>query len=85
MGQATVATFIDMKKAFDGVHHCLLLQKLSTVGLHKYFLNWVQSYLTYREQSTKVLREHSEARNVEFGVPQGSILGPLFFINLHYQ
>ena len=79
-GQGVVATFIDMKKAFDSVHHGILLQKLTALGLHKNFLKWVENYLMFRTQKTKTVQGLSGSRNISFGVPQGSVLGPLLFI-----
>ena len=70
---------IDLSAAFDMVDHGLLLQKLSLFGLNHRALKWVESYLTSRYQSVSVDGCLSPPLPVECGVPQGSILGPLFY------
>ncbi len=79
-GKEIVATFYDLRKAFDTVPHIPLLQKLSTSGLHQHVLKWIQSYLTLRSQRVTIGGESSPPLPVLSGVPQGSVLGPLLFL-----
>ena len=75
-GSLTVAGFLDLSKAFDTVDHNLLLHKLKSVGLSDDTVNWLQSYLTKRNQRASVGDSLSLASPIAVGVPQGSILGP---------
>ena len=78
-GLYTGAVFLDLKKAFDTVHHDILIKKLQSVGMQDLELDWFSSYLNDRHQITKVGDHYSSKSPVQFGVPQGSILGPLLF------
>ena len=71
------AVFVDFCKAFDTVPHHPLLDKL---GLGNHILQWITSYLTERKQKVVINGETSETASVLSGVPQGSVLGPLFFL-----
>ena len=79
-GSFTGAVFLDLSKAFDTVDHPLLLQKLTNIGLTTSTTQWFRSYLTNRSQITSVGDAHSASTEKPFGVPQGSILGPLLFL-----
>lgn len=70
---------IDLSKAFDSICHRTLLTKLKGLGASNEALNWFQSYLTNRMQSTRLGTSRSIELTVTHGVPQGSILGPLMF------
>ena len=73
------AILTDLSKAFDCLNHNLLLAKLNAYGFDNYSLNFIGSYLKERKQRTKVGHSYSAWTVLKFGVPQGSILGPLLF------
>ena len=75
----TIAVFIDFTKAFDMVHHTLLLRKCYRYGIRGIAYNLLSSYLTNRKQCVICDGQRSSFQSVEIGVPQGSSLGPLLF------
>ena len=75
----TGVVFLNLKKAFDTVDHALLLTKLRNYGIRGDELSWVTSYLTDRTQSVSLENVTSDSMDISYGVPQGSILGPLLF------
>ena len=72
--------FIDLQKAFDTVDHNILLKKLNHYGVRDITNKWFKSYLTNRKQYVSLSGIDSNIANIEFGVPQGSVLGPLLFL-----
>ena len=69
----------DLSKAFDCLIHDLLIAKLNAYGFDYISLKLIHSYLTNRFQRVRVNSKFSSWNDIIFGVPQGSILGPLFF------
>ena len=78
--QTVVGIFLDLTKAFDTVNHDILLYKLQYYGIRGIAYQWFKSYLYNRQQYTVVNNVLSCLTYVQYGVPQGSILGPLLFL-----
>ena len=76
----TLVAYIDFRKAFDCVQHVILLDKLDQLGLGKAVIDWVESYLSDRCQRVFANGIRSSFQSITQGVPQGSVLGPLFYI-----
>ena len=74
----SVVVLLEMSKAFDSIRHDLLLQKLEMLGVFS-SIEWFKSYLSNRYQYVRVQDAMSNLLQLNFGVPQGSILGPLLF------
>lgn len=73
------ALFVDFAKAFDVINHDLLLKKLAIYGLSPKSVQLLGSFLGERSQRVCINTEESSPVDVRFGVPQGSVLGPLLF------
>uniref|UniRef100_A0A1B6M5P8 Reverse transcriptase domain-containing protein n=1 Tax=Graphocephala atropunctata TaxID=36148 RepID=A0A1B6M5P8_9HEMI len=80
--------FMDLSKAFDSISHSKLVKKLQNIGIKNNYLKWFESYLSNRHQfveisktqNNRISKFKSKLQRTQYGVPQGSILGPLLFI-----
>ena len=79
-GKEVRVVFFDISKAFDRVWHSGLLYKIEQFGISGGLLLWIKSYLSGRKQKVIINGQESELIEINAGVPQGSILGPLFFL-----
>ena len=77
--EITLLVLLDFSKAFDTVNHRLLLAKLNILGFQEKTCDWINSYLSGRQQKVVTETESSNWSTIINGVPQGSILGPLLF------
>ena len=79
-GKTTSLVLLDLSEAFDTLHHSSIIDLLSGWhGISGPALNWVRSYPSDRLQRVKNLDELGEPFKTDYGVPQGSVLGPLLF------
>jgi len=88
--QHVVGIFLDISKAYDVINHNRLLDKLDSYGIRGLGKKWFQSYLTNRTQFVEITqrekgkhiqyRFQSSTKTTLYGIPQGSILGPLLFL-----
>ena len=73
------ALLTDLSRAFDYLEHELLVAKLNAHGFSLPALRLIHDYQSHRKQRTEINNSHSGWLAVMFGVPQGSILGPILF------
>ena len=74
-----VGLFVDLKKPFNTVHHRILINKLDYYGIRGKSLDWLISYINDRQKFVQYNESKYDIYNICYGVPQGSILGPLLF------
>ena len=73
------AIYLDLSKAFDTLNFNILLSKLQYYGINGISLSLIRNYLTNRFQYVQFENSESDLLEIKTGIPQGSILGPLFF------
>uniref|UniRef100_A0A672G2J3 Reverse transcriptase domain-containing protein n=1 Tax=Salarias fasciatus TaxID=181472 RepID=A0A672G2J3_SALFA len=80
-GLVSILVLLDLSAAFDTIDHNILLQRLECeVGIRGKALCWFKSYLSNRYQFVHVNQQSSPCSQVSYGVPQGSVLGPILFL-----
>ena len=85
LGKDTITLMLDLSKAFDTLQHSVVFKKLARYGLRGNCLSWFQSYLTGRTLQVKCINNagtelFSEKQTIDYGMPQGSCMGPLLFL-----
>lgn len=79
-GDIVISVFLDFRRAFETVDRTLLLRKLEKVGICNTVLKWFQSYLCERFQKVTFKNSTSMPLETTYGVPQGTVLGPILFL-----
>ena len=79
-GLGVEAIYLDFQKAFDLVPHQRLLRKIGSYRTCGIIFKWIKAFLTDRQQKVIVKGEKSDWANVDGGIPQCSVLGPILFI-----
>ena len=74
-----IGIFIDLKKAFDSIDNTILINKLNYYGIVGPYNKLLESYLFGRKCVTSINNRVSSEKEIKFGIPQGSVLGPLLF------
>ena len=79
-GLVSVLALLDLSAAFDTIDHHILLDRLQTTfGISETALSWFSSYISNRKQTVLIGNERSVPTLMKYGVPQGSVLGPILF------
>ena len=78
-GRVSILTLLDLSAAFDTIDHSTMFRRLELFGCTGLALDWFKSYLTGRTQCVSIGKKCSKVTNLDYGVPQGSVLGPVLF------
>ena len=78
--EKTIYTFLDFSKAFDRVNHRILLKKLEAHGARRIVFQLLTGFLQNKKQLIQMDEKVSEVQDINVGVPQGCVLGPLLFL-----
>ena len=79
-GHSVAMIMLDLSSAFDTLDHSILLARLRNMyGIRGAVLRWFHSYLSDRRQYVSINGVHSDTVHMDFGVPEGSVLGPKLF------
>ena len=79
VGETAVGVFLDLAKAFDSLNREILFRKLEYYGIGGIELMWFKSYFSDRRQYVKYKDVNSDILRVNYGVAQGSVLGPILY------
>ena len=79
-GLVSILILLDLSAAFDTIDYDLLIEDLIAFGITGLALSLIKSYLMYRKQIVEIGKSSSDSEFLHFGVPQGSILGPILFL-----
>lgn len=79
-GKKVAGLFFDLSRAFDSINFKFINSKLYNLGFRGIFLDWIDDYLSNRKILVRIGNCFSGEKNLNFGIPQGSVLGPLLFL-----
>ena len=78
--KSVMLVLLDLSAAFDTIDHCKLLSTMEKLGITGKVADWFKSYLSLRKQAISIDGKNSEEKQLSFGVPQGSVLGPKCYL-----
>ena len=80
LNKITTLVTLDQSAAFDVLSHKIFTNKLALYNFGENAIDWIKSYLSFRSQYVTIGTRNSTFKNVMSGVPQGSVLGPIFYV-----
>ena len=70
---------LDLSAAFDTLYHIKLVNRFANIGITDHCLDWFKSFISHRTYRVKINDNNSTPRNINTGVPQGSVIGHMLF------
>ena len=79
-GEHSIAIFLDISKPFNSINHYILFKKLDKLGTTGECKIWITEYLRDRKQFVRNCGIESDLKTINYGIPQGTVLGPLIYL-----